>query len=805
MTQPGSSSGTAGTGRMPRYPLAKSGQSGEGTPLDRHLLDVAGYADRLWRAWAPILEQLLGRAASLQLRKALRVAALVHDLGKAAVGFQAQLIDRTRRWEFRHEVLSASWLLAAAEPVLGDVRQLGNNAQEVQEWLLLAIAAVLTHHRTVDDPQLNDDACHLMIPDAEAIQAAQGKFAQRLREMDPYWPWIVQYAKALPSLSPFVPPDSPAMLGPPGAWLGKLRARAESLRVTEPCGLMLVLARGWLMAADHAASAGITRLPLALTPRRLPTLRHFQAAAGRHEGDVLLEAPTGTGKTIAAIQWIRRNRQHGERVFYLLPYQASIESMQRTMRRFFGPDRVATLHARALDYLFTEHFEGSGEYETSAKTARRQWELARLVHKPLKICTPFQLLKWFFGVNRFEVGMSEMVGGLFVFDEIHAYDAHTVALILEMVRILKRLGGRFLFMSATFPDFLKALIQEALQSEVSPGGKSRRLVSLDIHGEDDWASRFLCFPRHRLNWRQEALEAMLDQMIAQARAGQRVLVVANRVAQAQYLYQQLRRALGGGVFLLHSRFTRRDRTRKEQGILAALQRSSRGWKHRRHTADVRALVATQVVEVSLDISFDVLFTEIAPVDDLLQRMGRTNRYGERGEPADVYVCLGADRDRLKWIYDLERVDATISTAPPDGKPLTAEDASEWHRRVYATGWTSKELRVFEDARRAFAALADSIRPLRGDAGGEEQFHRLFRGMEVLPEDLQDSYLRHVAERQYLLATQLLVPVSLGLFHSLRNKGRVSLLRHGPPVVHVPYDAELGLRPDEESEGGAWIE
>jgi len=406
-----------------------------------------------------------------------------------------------------------------------------------------------------------------------------------------------------------------------------------------------------------------------------PPLRAFQRRAGTHDGDAFLEAPTGAGKTNAAMLWALRNRRSGERIFYLLPYQASIEAMADTLEGMFGRENVAVLHARALDYAFREHFEGTGEYETAVSKAREEVDLNRLAHKPIKVATPFQLLKWLFGVSRFEIGVSEMVGGLFIFDEIHAYDAHVVALITEMVRVLKKLGGRFLFMSATFPAFLKDLLKGALGNETAE-------FTLSEGAEDEWAQRFLRQIRHRLRWHDKTLEDLIPAVMNAVGEGKRVLVVANRVAQAQEIYRRLSEAEAiDGVHLLHSRFTRRDRVAKERTILNAL----RG----RGGAEVKVLVATQVVEVSLDISFDTIFTEVAPVDDLIQRLGRVNRYGEHPEGVEAHIARFFDEERLRWVYDMERIQATLEKAPSDGTPLTVEEATRWVQAVYAGGWTEK--------------------------------------------------------------------------------------------------------------------
>lgn len=250
-----------------------------------------------------------------------------------------------------------------------------------------------------------------------------------------------------------------------------------------------------------------------------------------------------------------------------------------------------------------------------------------------------------------------MVGGLFIFDEIHAYDAHVVALIAEMFRLLKQLGGRFLFMSATFPPFLKELLREAI-------GESVPEFRLDESTSDSWAKRFLNQVRHILRLHNRTLEETLPEIVEEIWRGRKVLIVANRVVQAQEIYRQLREQFGG-IHLLHSRFTRRDRVAKERAIIDAL-------KGKRGDIAVRALVATQVVEVSLDISFDTIFTEIAPADDLLQRFGRVNRYGEHPDGVGVHIACQFDRERLSRVYDAERLAKTLEFAPEDGTPVTVK-------------------------------------------------------------------------------------------------------------------------------------
>ncbi|HOV43696.1 MAG TPA: CRISPR-associated helicase Cas3', partial [Syntrophothermus lipocalidus] len=588
-------------------PFAKSGETS--TSLSLHSRQVADYVRSVARAYKCHWQQLLGEKNAEQLARALVIAALAHDLGKAACGFQRSLQERNFRWEFRHEVLSAALLSC------------GNLDDSTK---MLALAAVLTHHRDLNDSGLLNDACLVALPEPDILEMVLRKFSEKARELTTWWGWLENFCGKEPELQHIVFPEKPEELVAPDMWVERLKDEIEGIEMfADTRANELLLARGWLMAADHAVSAGVGNFNDVL-PRfpKPPAVRPFQQRLASHTGHAFLEAPTGSGKTLAAMLWLENNRKHGERVFYLLPYQASIEAMAQTLEKALGQEYVGVVHSRALDYAFREHFEVSGDYETAARLAKTETELNRLVHKPLKVGTPFQLLKWFFGIPRFEIGLSEMIGGLFVFDEIHAYDAHTAALIAEMVRVLRQIGGRCFFMSATFPPFLKSILEEAL-------GETVREYGITRDEKDPWTRKLLAQARHRLRWHEESLDDLIPDIVKAAKGRNRVLVVANRVAQAQELYRSLKGKIQD-VYLLHSRFTRRDRVALEREIIGSLGGLS--------FTNVRVLVATQVVEVSLDVSFDTIFTELAPVDDLLQRFGRVNRYGEHPGGVEVHVA-----------------------------------------------------------------------------------------------------------------------------------------------------------------------
>jgi len=205
--------------------------------------------------------------------------------------------------------------------------------------------------------------------------------------------------------------------------------------------------------------------------------------------------------------------------------------------------------------------------------------------------------------------MSEMAGGLFIFDEIHVYDAHTTALILTSIKKLSEIGAKFLFLSATFPKFLKDKIQAVLPNLSEH--------ALDESLEED--RKLLYIPRHKVVLLEGEITEHLDEIRSMLEADKRVLVVCNTVKRAQEMYGLLKEYAESRA-LLHGRFILRDREEIEKKLDV-----------------VQLLVGTQAVEVSLDLDFDTIFSEPAPVDALIQRLGRVNRKGMKGI-VPVHIC-----------------------------------------------------------------------------------------------------------------------------------------------------------------------
>lgn len=683
----------------------------------------------------------------------------LHDFGKAATGFQAQLQSAARRWGFRHEILSAGFVAGLNYPPVTK-RAIG--------------LAILTHHKDIQ-------TLRAQYPCFPPQQPGYGTWKARIAELEPNWDALTQIQEqvcqwypgencrftSLPSLDGFINGDRDFLV----PYLNDF----EDRELTAVHGRYGMLLRGCMIACDHLASAGRTRIYRALDEleghlcsqieqrgRRFRGWDEFQGAAATTSGHLLLSAPTGSGKTEAAMLWSSANESEslGRRVFYVLPYTASINAMYNRLLNLVSEDRIGLLHGKANYFLYRSMVDREYAPDVARIETRETQNLTRKIYRPYKVLTPFQLLKAFFGMRGFEMQFAEMAGGLFIFDEIHAYDPHTTALILTMVeRLCQDYGSQFCIMTATMPKFLKEMFVDAIgkMNEVEMSSEKRNQ-----------------FTRHRVRLLDGGILHTISEISERLENGQRVLVVCNTVKQAQTVFEQLQ-PISANPQLIHSRFMLRDRERIE-----------------RELTDADLLVGTQAVEVSLDIDFDVLFTEPAPIDALIQRFGRVNRAREKGI-CDVCICReGGEND--KYIYSTERVKQTLD-AFAEVAILYESQIQDLIDTVYSDGYDTKEQETFNEARALFSQYLQNVVPFIEDGSGREEFTGLFKSVEVVPADYEDEFLAHIEVKEFYEAMAYVTSISEQQFARLHKEGQL-YKQEGQWFVRTHYDPERGLALDE---------
>ncbi len=409
--------------------------------------------------------------------------------------------------------------------------------------------------------------------------------------------------------------------------------------------------KGLLMAADHFASAMISETETQLSRLFItPNLSYYNR---KHElyplslidstsdkKHTLVVASTGAGKTDFLF------RRCKKRVFYTLPFQASINAMYKRVAndlKEINPD----LDIRVLHSASRIVVKGKS---TEEKT------LQALIGSSIKILTPHQIAAIIFGTRAFEAGILDIKGNDVILDEIHTYTEISRAIVIKMVEVLNKLDCRLHIGTATMPTDLYNKIIDILKKE------NVYEVSLPEAEQD-------MFDRHTVHklakW--EDADEIIDEAV---RCEKKILIVCNRVSSAQVRYEYLKKRYDIPILLIHSRFKRGDRNEKESQLIGLNENGVTTNEY--NTSDKACIVvATQVVEVSLDISFDVMITETAPLDSLIQRFGRINRKRTSetiGKFKPVYLIPPPDDEKAAKPYDLNILKASFEILP-DGEVL----------------------------------------------------------------------------------------------------------------------------------------
>ena len=716
-------------------------------------------------------------------------SAFLHDFGKAVEGFQMQLRPDGGGWGHRHEVFS----LAFVDWIIDDL------STEEQQWL---VASIVSHHRDFEEirelylnPKRNDDSLQLEL--ASLSETTLGGL----------WCWLSECS---------IPWRDELGLGGFGISMPKIQSRHIAIEAVQQHGVEQIrywlevyrrlnrdlkdrdvphavvpgiTVRGYIINADHSASAHAGQIPppvqldintILARNKLLPeNLHRHQLRAGQVDGSALLVAPTGSGKTEAALFWAARQASiigRLPRLFYTLPYQASMNAMQsRLEKNSPKQEYVGLQHGRGLLALYRLLLEKGYDSKTAARTAKWAQNLSRLNYPPIRVFSPYQMLKGMFRLKGYEALLTDYHNAAFIFDEIHAYEVTRLAMILKTIEYLRvNFNARFFIMSATFPKLIQDWLSEALDGPTK------------IEAEP---ALFQGFIRHRLILHDGKLltDSGLAGVVKDAKAGKSVLVVCNLVDHAQEAYNRIRDQLNEANIrteLLHGRFNMRDRSAKEKLIQEATGATS-------NNRQPIVLVATQVVEVSLNIDLDTIYTEPAPLEALIQRFGRINRRRQQDlVPVHVF-CQPNDGQE---IYDSELVKRTLSILEREHEnPINESAIGTWLDEIYSG---EIEVRWREDYETAAAdfdrTCIRTMRPFAANEELEEMFYEAFDGFEVLPEAFYNQY-KALSDEDPIRAGELLVPISSRRFYALRNRGQV-LPKNGrePYCITAEYNSEVGL-------------
>ena len=679
----------------------------------------------------------------------LQDALALHDSGKAAVGFQRSLIDNSKRWGRRHEIISSSFA----------------SFQNLKEEVVFA---VLTHHKTIPADGIHNSKGCLFFDDLPLPSATYPVWFSMAKEWEDNKPlFAVEWNEILDNVKS---KNLNANLGLSSlnlsaAWIDSW---SQTKKVPYEKRFYASLLRGLLMTCDHVASSNVKlafpKIPaLKNIPIDVLNLYNYQKRASDLQGNLILQAPTGSGKTIAALLWAGKNQKKNGRLFYCLPNTASINAMYLRLCQYYHKENVGLLHSRAVSSLYSLWEDDDVSAFVRQKNARIAKSLAKEIWYPIRVCTPHQVLRYTLHGKGWEMMLSEFPNSCFVFDEIHAYDPVITGLVVATAKFLTENNASCLFLSATLPDFIKNI----LSNEISP---INFIAPLPDEPSD---KQLIEKQRHNLQIIDGTLISNLDRVIESINAVNSTLIVCNHVPTAQMIFEEIVKKGVKDAVLLHSRFCRRDRDNIEKKIQKQLP---------------KVLVATQVIEVSLDVDFEQAFSEPAPIDALIQRFGRVNRKGNR-PPANAMVFT--EQLNKFPIYNRDTVERSLAELQRLSNPLREMDLIEAANRVYQKGYSGEDLVRYNNAlnHRLIKNFKESLLAGSHNDWTDDIIDRSDGTIEVLPHCLAQLYDKYQSQGLWLESNLLLVPIRTG---SLSYLSQFIDKTHDPWIINKPYSESAGL-------------
>ncbi|MEV5767954.1 CRISPR-associated helicase Cas3' [Micromonospora sp. NPDC052213] len=733
----------------------KSDAGGQPNLLLQHLLDTAAVAELIWdRYLASRLKSCLDHVSGGNGRAFFALLCGWHDVGKASPAFQSKADSLARAvraagltWR-RLSREQAGWHHTCAGAVIIEsvLRQERWN-EEAVEWVWPLVAG---HHGLLPSRgRVFKTASRLRNAqgDGAAWKAAQAAVVHTVADA---------IGVDLAHLAPVKVPRRGTQLGLSGFvvmadWVASsdhftgvsrlsdvsmVAARERAVKVWAA----LELRGGW-GSAPYRRSSDLVAARFGKTARPLQAACVELAEQMAVPGLLVIEAPMGEGKTegaLAAAEVLGR-RFGCDGIFVGMPTQATSDPMfDRVLQWAEQVDPglpVGLLHGKRMfnprwNALQQEvHFSGVDEFGCDDEFgmtgggrsmrpahAPAQWFLGakRGMLMPVTVGTVDHLLYAATRTKHVMLRHAGLAGRVVILDEIHAYDVYMSQFLHEALRWLADAGVPVILLSATLPPQQRASLMRAYLQ----GVQGRRGVDLPalaeasgypvMHALTATADAVTCAARTTASWRptktmkvqvweespDAGAEAVVNLLDDELRDGGCALVIRNTVGRAQQTYQALTEKWGPDeVILLHARLTVAERATRTGRALELL--GPHGGRLARPSR--LTVVATQLAEQSFDVDADLLVTDLAPIDLLLQRVGRVHRHTrpERTRPPKVFVTgirtnpdgapvFPSGSEHVYKRYPLLRAAALVTEAAAGGGWSIPADVPDLVRRGYDT-------------------------------------------------------------------------------------------------------------------------
>lgn len=628
-------------------------------PAFYHMLDVAHVAQHLLSPRAtPRWRNALGRALNADpatLHEWLPYLIALHDLGKLSTPFQMLnevQIERLKREKFdfgdttradgskdelRHTALGRLFLTPA-----------------VQGWpqnLSLAFLDMVSGHHGVYRGSNRGDKVAYELLKEPTEWAALRQHAQELLRSILCQQWPAQLPEPANVSAAIAALNGFCILCD---WLGS----DENFFTPRPhTPLWEYLLHSRQRAYARVEQAGFFQLAISHAPTQFEALfgfapRPLQAAIDHipenllhHPTLTIIEAPTGEGKTEAALALARRIAalRGTDEMYIALPTTATSNAMYGRVQKYLTerlglpPELVRLIHGQSFLVKDDLTVQPLGNGDDKGAQAAEDWfaPKKKALLAPIGVGTIDQAELSALNVRHNALRLIGLAGKTIILDEVHAYDTYMTTIIKRMLQWLSALGSSVILLSATLPTNRRRELAQAFAGRadlpnsnqlqaypnlltISPDGFYTPAELIGV-SETNFGKQIAL---HMVDWGEEDTAAQAQWLFDQVQNGGCACWITNTVKRAQALYQALPQEEGLEVHLLHGRFSPAQRAILEKEIMGRYGQPSD--KTNRPYRGI--VIGTQVLEQSLDLDFDVMATDLAPIDLLLQRAGRLHRH-----------------------------------------------------------------------------------------------------------------------------------------------------------------------------------
>ncbi|WP_302272941.1 CRISPR-associated helicase Cas3' [Brachyspira aalborgi] len=568
--------------------------------------------------------------------------------------------------------------------------------------------------------------------------------------------------------------------------------------------LKFIVVKGMLNKIDYAASTylynkkdtGLDTLELTPEDAGKGVIKKFgdklkdcqKFMKDNNDKNIIVIASTGIGKTEGALLWAGDSK-----TFYTLPIKVSINAIYKRIwdENYYDKNKFTFLHSDAKSIMRKD--EEIDDYQL------KYIETRHLIY-PLTICTVDQLFYFVFKSLGTEKYAATLKYSKIIIDEIQSYTPDIISFLIFGLKVVNDLGGKFCIMTATLPPIVKYFLEETI------GKENIKIAEKPFYKKYNNGNIII---RHKIKYEEKDFE--YNEILEKAK-NNKVLIICNTVRRSQDVYIKLKEKnkQNTEINLLHSRFIFKDRKIKEKII-----QNFAYTKEEKRNNDAGIWISTQIVEASLDIDFDVLYTDMCSADSLLQRMGRCyrNRIYEKDEP-NIFIYNNKDGKEIgvETVYDKDIFKFSVEHIQEyNNKIFTEEDKQDYINKVYDI----EKLKNIDNENSYYKTIKKNIKDLEiFPIGGidketaEEQFRNI-QNITVIPLKFYEKELKDILQKydetfgeEKMDIIEEIMNYTLSAHSYLKKYAVEKINNKGLEHIHIcnlKYDDKLGLINEKEDD------